>query len=60
MANELVAGNRRRDNLRLFTRLSVIAVAMNPGATQLAVTPRRAYSLAIDLNMPIMPALAAV
>jgi cytochrome c oxidase assembly protein subunit 11 len=28
MANELVAGNRRRDNLRLFTRLSVIAVAM--------------------------------
>jgi cytochrome c oxidase assembly protein subunit 11 len=28
MANELVAGNRRRDNRRLFTRLSVIAVAM--------------------------------
>ena len=28
MANELVAGNRKRDNRRLFTRLSVIAVAM--------------------------------
>jgi cytochrome c oxidase assembly protein subunit 11 len=28
MANELVAGNRERDNRRLFTRLSIIAVAM--------------------------------
>ena len=35
-------------------------VAMNPGATQFAVTPRLAYSLPIDLNIPIMPALVAV
>jgi cytochrome c oxidase assembly protein subunit 11 len=28
MANELVAGNRERDNRRMFTRLSIVAVAM--------------------------------
>ena len=44
----------------LSLSLSVIGVAMKPGATQFAVTPRLAYSLPIDLNMPIMPAFAAV
>src|SRR5260221_4768510 len=28
MANELLAGNRERDNRRTFTRLSIVAVAM--------------------------------
>ncbi|SRR5260221_8765710 len=28
MANELLAGNRERDNRRMFTRLSIVAVAM--------------------------------
>ena len=32
---------------------------MKPGATQLTVTPRLAYSLRERLDMPIMPALAA-
>ncbi len=43
----------------LSLSLSVIGVTMNPGATQLAVTPRLAYSCAIALIMPAMPALAA-
>ena len=34
-------------------------VVMKPGATQLAVTPRLAYSAATDFIMPIMPALLA-
>ena len=37
-----------------------MAVAIKPGAMQLAVTPRLAYSAAIDLIMPIIPALVAV
>lgn len=28
MANDLIAGNRKRDNRRMFTRLSIVAVAM--------------------------------
>ena len=40
-------------------RFSVIAVAMNPGATALAVMPRVATSAAMDLVMPIMPAFDA-
>ena len=39
---------------------SVIGVAIKPGAMQLAVTLRLAYSAPSVLIMPIMPALAAV
>ena len=38
---------------------AVISVSMKPGATALAVTPREASSLAMDLVRPIMPALLA-
>ena len=44
----------------LLIGLSVIGVAMKPGATQFAVTHRLAYSAPSVLIMPIMPALAAV
>ena len=39
--------------------LSVIAVAIKPGATQLTVMPRAAISAAIDFDMPIIAAFAA-
>jgi hypothetical protein len=57
----LPAGTRARIASRcLSLSLSVMAVAMKPGAIEFAVTPRLAYSPAIDLIMPIMPALVAV
>src|ERR1041384_1834697 len=40
-------------------RTSVMSVVMKPGATQLAVTCLPASSRAMDLVMPIMPALEA-
>ncbi|MNY55477.1 hypothetical protein D3C86_1914600 [compost metagenome] len=39
--------------------LPVIALSMNPGATQLTVTLRVAISCASDFEKPIMPALEA-
>src|SRR5262249_60843920 len=60
-APSLPAGTRARIASRcLSLSLSVMAVAMKPGAIAFAVTPRLAYSAAIDLIMPIMPALLAV
>ena len=55
------AGTLVRIASRCFSlSLSVIGVAMKPGAMQFAVTPRLRNSCASDLIMPIMPALAAV
>ncbi len=57
-----VGRRERRERIACFwasVSESVIGLSMKPGATQLTVTPREATSPASDLDMPIMPALAA-
>ena len=50
------AGTMARIASRCFSlSLSVMAVATNPGAMQLAVTPRRAYSWARDFRNSFLP-----
>ena len=43
----------------MYVMWCVMAVAMNPGATQLTVIPRAATSCAMAFDMPIIPAFDA-